>query len=205
MRSAWWSTTPLLPTAASFPRLLEEPYMPSRVHEESTPGSVLGDRAAGARRRDGLQQVQTWPLIRHAYTHLEQGAGVAARCSSIAQQTDGHCSSAREAATWAVRFYERRGFRCIDDEKARLLRRYWTVPERQIAESVVLRRTQCARVANPSRRPVRMPYWRSAYQYVALLIAITGCQAKLGHRGDFGHGEVGAHLHDGSTLPRLTR
>jgi hypothetical protein len=45
-----------------------------------------------------------------------------------------------KAATWAVRFYERRGFRLVPDvEKARLLKRYWTVPERQIAESVVLR------------------------------------------------------------------
>jgi hypothetical protein len=45
-----------------------------------------------------------------------------------------------KAAAWAVRFYERRGFRLVgDDEKERLLRRYWSVPERQIAESVVLR------------------------------------------------------------------
>ena len=44
-----------------------------------------------------------------------------------------------KAATWAIRFYERRGFRVVSDaEKNRLLRRYWTVPERQIQESVVL-------------------------------------------------------------------
>jgi hypothetical protein len=44
-----------------------------------------------------------------------------------------------KAATWAVRFYERRGFRLVsEEEKARLLRRYWSIPERQIEESVVL-------------------------------------------------------------------
>jgi hypothetical protein len=44
-----------------------------------------------------------------------------------------------KAATWAVRFYERRGFRLVsDEEKERLLRRYWKIPDRQVAESVVL-------------------------------------------------------------------
>jgi hypothetical protein len=39
-----------------------------------------------------------------------------------------------------VRFYERRGFRLVaEEEKAVLLRRYWTVSERQIEESVVLK------------------------------------------------------------------
>jgi hypothetical protein len=45
-----------------------------------------------------------------------------------------------KAATWAVRFYEGRGFRLVsEEEKAALLRRYWTVSERQIEESVVLK------------------------------------------------------------------
>ena len=38
-----------------------------------------------------------------------------------------------------VRFYERRGFQVVsDDERDRLLQRYWTVPPGQIAASVVL-------------------------------------------------------------------
>jgi hypothetical protein len=45
------------------------------------------------------------------------------------------------AATWAIRFYERHGFcRSADDETAPLLRKYWSVPERQIEVSVVLRK-----------------------------------------------------------------
>jgi hypothetical protein len=43
-------------------------------------------------------------------------------------------------AAWAVRFYERNGFSLVTpDEKDRLLRRYWNIPERQVDTSVVLR------------------------------------------------------------------
>ena len=43
------------------------------------------------------------------------------------------------AATWAIRFYEKHGFRQVTPtEKDRLLRRYWSIPDRQIETSVVL-------------------------------------------------------------------
>ena len=42
-------------------------------------------------------------------------------------------------AEWAIRFYERNGFARVGEaEKTELLRRYWTIPERQIETSVVL-------------------------------------------------------------------
>ena len=42
-------------------------------------------------------------------------------------------------AAWAIRFYEGHGFRLVSpEEKEELLRRYWSVPTRQIEESVVL-------------------------------------------------------------------
>ena len=42
-------------------------------------------------------------------------------------------------AAWAVRFYEKNRFtRVSPAEKDRLLRAYWSIPERQIATSVVL-------------------------------------------------------------------
>ena len=45
------------------------------------------------------------------------------------------------AATWAVAFYVKNGYRLVAmDEKNRLLRKYWNVPERQIETSVVLSR-----------------------------------------------------------------
>jgi hypothetical protein len=42
-------------------------------------------------------------------------------------------------AAWAIRFYEKHGFeRTSAEQKVALLRRYWSVPERQIEASVVL-------------------------------------------------------------------
>ena len=43
------------------------------------------------------------------------------------------------AAVWAVAFYEKHGFRKVSPtEKDRLLKKYWSIPERQIETSVVL-------------------------------------------------------------------
>jgi len=43
------------------------------------------------------------------------------------------------AAIWAVAFYEKHGFRkVIPAEKDRLLKKYWSIPDRQIETSVVL-------------------------------------------------------------------
>jgi hypothetical protein len=45
----------------------------------------------------------------------------------------------RASADWAIGFYRRHGFQPVTPEqKTRLLRRYWTIPERQIETSVVL-------------------------------------------------------------------
>jgi hypothetical protein len=43
------------------------------------------------------------------------------------------------AADWAVKFYEKRGFKLVTvEEKNRLLKKYWSIPERQVETSVVL-------------------------------------------------------------------
>ena len=53
------------------------------------------------------------------------------------------------AATWAIRFNERHGFRQVTAaEKDRLLRTYWSIPERQVETSVVL-----ANAASPVATP----------------------------------------------------
>jgi hypothetical protein len=50
------------------------------------------------------------------------------------------------AATWAVNFYRRNGFQQVSTQlKTELLRKYWTIPDRQIETSVVL--------ANPPLEP----------------------------------------------------
>ena len=90
----------------------------------------------------GIQSVQDVILIRHAYVRTaSQGRGIGSmllnelRASTVVPMLVG----AWEDATWAIRFYERHGFRMVDPiAKVRLLRQYWTVPERQIETSVVL-------------------------------------------------------------------
>lgn len=90
----------------------------------------------------GLQHVHDVALIRHAYTrrtHQHSGHG-SALLSHFRERTDRPILIGTwKAATWAIRFYQRHGFRLVDREAVGgLLRRYWTVSPRQIAESVVL-------------------------------------------------------------------
>lgn len=90
----------------------------------------------------GLQQVADVALIRHAYTRTaSQGRGVGtALLECLSNQADRPMLVGTwRAATWAIRFYERHGFRLVtDQQKDVLLRRYWSIPERQVEESVVL-------------------------------------------------------------------
>jgi N-acetylglutamate synthase-like GNAT family acetyltransferase len=100
----------------------------------------------------GLQDRGDVALIRHAYTRTAaQGSGagsaLVAHLKTLARKP--MLVGTWKAATWAIHFYEQRGFRLVDDkEKKQLLRRYWTIPDRQVEESVVLS-DQPAR--NPSR------------------------------------------------------
>jgi GNAT superfamily N-acetyltransferase len=90
----------------------------------------------------GLQHVDDVALIRHAYTRTaNQGSGLgAALLAHLQGQTDrAMLVGTWRAATWAVGFYRGHGLRLVTaPDKDALLRRYWTVPERQIDESVVL-------------------------------------------------------------------
>jgi GNAT superfamily N-acetyltransferase len=90
----------------------------------------------------GIQQVQDVTLIRHAYvrtTSQKQGIG-ALLLSHLRNMANNPVLIGTWAdAAWAIRFYERYGFQVVaPDEKQRLLRKYWTVPDRQIETSVVL-------------------------------------------------------------------
>ena len=90
----------------------------------------------------GLQQVQNVTLIRHAYVRTSsQKRGIGARLlSHLREQANGPVLIGTWAdAVWAIRFYEKYGFQIVDPrEKNRLLKKYWTVPERQIETSVVM-------------------------------------------------------------------
>ncbi|HID86663.1 MAG TPA: N-acetyltransferase [Anaerolineae bacterium] len=89
----------------------------------------------------GFQPVKDVTLIRHAYVlpeHQRRGIG-----GKLLTHLKGLATTSRllvgtwADATWAIRFYERHGFR-LEPNKDDLLRTYWDIPERQIETSVVL-------------------------------------------------------------------
>jgi GNAT superfamily N-acetyltransferase len=90
----------------------------------------------------GIQEARDVELIRHAYvTPARQGAGVGgALLEHLAQAaTRPMLVGTWAAADWAIGFYIRHGFEQVPRvEKDRLLRDYWSIPERQVETSVVL-------------------------------------------------------------------
>jgi GNAT superfamily N-acetyltransferase len=90
----------------------------------------------------GLQAVEDVTLIRHAYVRTAlQGRGLGTQLLQALREMAGApvLVGTWADAVWAIRFYERHGFLLVSrEEKEMLLRRYWTIPERQIETSVVL-------------------------------------------------------------------
>ena len=90
----------------------------------------------------GLQPVKDVTLIRHAYVRTDhQRRGIGARMLEVlrAEATSPLLIGTWAAATWAIRFYEKHGFRLVTTaEKDRLLTTYWPIPRRQTETSVVL-------------------------------------------------------------------
>ncbi len=102
------------------------------VHEEN--GEIGGVM--------GIQEVHDVTLIRHAYVKTalrRQGTG-GKLLSFLLQQTHRPTLVGTwAAAEWAIRFYEKQGFKLVTpEEKNKLLKKYWTISERQIETSVVL-------------------------------------------------------------------
>jgi N-acetylglutamate synthase-like GNAT family acetyltransferase len=92
----------------------------------------------------GIQDKGEVALIRHAYIAPDaQRKGVGTR---LLHHLEGLVRKpiligTWAAATWAIDFYRRNGFAVVPhEEKERLLRRYWSIPQRQIETSVVLAR-----------------------------------------------------------------
>ena len=130
-----------------------EPYMSREALQAEVAAGVVFWGQRGDSRLEGvmgLQHVADVALIRHAYTRTAaQGRGIgSALLGRLKQQARPPLLVGTwKAASWAIRFYEKRGFVLTSEtEKASLLRRYWTVPERQIEESVVL---QCSSRSAP--------------------------------------------------------
>ena len=90
----------------------------------------------------GIQDKGDVTLIRHAYVRT------VARNKGIGGKLLQHLSMLTAKpiligtwadATWAIEFYKKHGFRLVSfQEKEELLRKYWSIPLRQIETSVVL-------------------------------------------------------------------
>ena len=92
----------------------------------------------------GIQPIEDTTLIRHAYMLTKcQGRGIGTRLleylMSVAKTSEILVGTWADA-TWAIRFYDKHGFKLVSrEEKDRLLRTYWNIPDRQVETSVVLR------------------------------------------------------------------
>lgn len=130
-----------------------DPYMPE--------GELAAEIAAGVRFRGaeqagelagvmGLQEMDANPgwhgpavsLIRHAYVRSafqRRGLGGEILRDIMARSERPLLVGTWAAASWAVDFYVRHGFRQVEaGEKDRLLKTYWNIPARQVETSVVL-------------------------------------------------------------------
>lgn len=122
-----------------------EPYMPrAELEAEIADGVVFWGAEEHGRLLGvmGIQDRGEVALVRHAYVASDaQRKGVG---RSLLRHVQGLAQKPLlvgtwAAAEWAIAFYLRNGFTLVaDKQKDALLRRYWSIPERQIETSVVL-------------------------------------------------------------------
>lgn len=123
----------------------KEPYMPKEELRHEMDEGVLfwgydeGGQLVGVM---GIQHIQDVTLIRHAYvltTRQNQGLGGKLLSELRGQSNRPILIGTWADAVWAIRFYQKHGFRLVSqEEKNRLLKRYWSIPKRQVETSVVL-------------------------------------------------------------------
>jgi GNAT superfamily N-acetyltransferase len=90
----------------------------------------------------GIQDKRDVTLIRHAYVRSnKRNQGIGTRLLHFLESTTERpiLIGTWADATWAIAFYKKNGYRLLpEEEKNQLLRKYWTIPERQAITSVVL-------------------------------------------------------------------
>ncbi|WDH84082.1 GNAT family N-acetyltransferase [Paenibacillus urinalis] len=122
-----------------------EPYMPmDELQSEIESGVVfwgyeLEGNLIGVM---GIQDRGEVSLIRHAYVKTnsrQKGIGSMLLTHLLELTNKPVLIGTWADASWAIRFYNKHGFnRVSQEDKMRLLKAYWTVPDRQIETSVVL-------------------------------------------------------------------
>lgn len=123
-----------------------EPYMPrEELRNEINDGVMFfGYEVCGILAGVmGLQDKGEVDLIRHAYVRTAcRSCGIGGKLLEFLRRRSGKpiLVGTWADASWAVRFYEKNGFRLIEDREHTnaLLRRYWNIPARQVETSVVL-------------------------------------------------------------------
>ncbi len=122
-----------------------EPYMSrDKLQHEINDGVVFWgyDDSGTLAGVMGIQEVQDVTLIRHAYVRTSsQKRGIGGRLLAhlLGLSNRPVLIGTWATAVWAIHFYEANGFEMVSlQEKDRLLRKYWKIPERQIETSVVL-------------------------------------------------------------------
>jgi GNAT superfamily N-acetyltransferase len=124
----------------------KEPYMPAQELKEEIQSGV---QFYGWKENNvfiavmGIQTVNDVTLIRHAYvltSHQRKGFGekLLKHLLRLAKTSKVYAGT-WEAAPWAIKFYQKHGFKLVStQEKNNLLKKYWNIPERQVETSVVL-------------------------------------------------------------------
>jgi GNAT superfamily N-acetyltransferase len=122
-----------------------EPYMSTDELEREIAAGVIFWIAEEDGRPSGVMGIQDKAdvaLVRHAYVdpsaqRLGIGTKLLRHVESLVDKPI--LIGTWATASWAIDFYRRNGFDVVTDgEKDRLLRRYWSIPARQIETSVVL-------------------------------------------------------------------
>ena len=122
-----------------------EPYMPAAELDAEIADGIVFWVAEDAGRLLGVMGMQDKgdvALVRHAYVSpLAQKKGIGTRLlrhvQGLAQKPV--LIGTWAAASWAIEFYRKNGFTVVSNaQKDALLRKYWSIPERQIETSVVL-------------------------------------------------------------------
>jgi len=135
----------------------KEPYMPAKeLRREIEDGVVFwgfeqdGDLLGVM----GIQNKDDVALIRHSYVRTQDqktgiGTGLLRHLEKMTEKPV--LIGTWAASSWAISFYEKNGYTLVpEEEKKRLLGRYWAIPGRQVETSVVL--------ANQTWRKAQSPH-----------------------------------------------
>ena len=122
-----------------------EPYMPREELEREIAAGVefwVAEEAGKLQGVMGIQDRGEVALVRHAYVSpgLQRGGiGTMLLRHVLALTAKPVLIGTWADATWAIEFYRRNGFTLVAEaEKNVLLRKFWSIPARQVATSVVL-------------------------------------------------------------------